>query len=80
MPVMQLHREKPIEFCVKIPDDPVRLGLENPYPELRSAWDAANRQWGWEIASAEQVPDVSKALDYRARATAADRPHAPAGE
>jgi hypothetical protein len=63
VPVIGLRREKPIEFSVKIPDDPERLGVENPYPHLRSSWNAANRQWRWEIPTLDDVPDVSKAID-----------------
>jgi hypothetical protein len=61
--VVELRSEKPIHFAVKLPDDPVRLGLSDPYPELQSAWDAHNRQWHWEVPSPNQVPDVARALD-----------------
>jgi hypothetical protein len=63
VPVVSLRREKPITFAVKIQDDPVKLGLDDPYPELESHWDAADRQWTWAVPRVEVVPDVSKALD-----------------
>jgi hypothetical protein len=63
VPVIELRSEKPIEFSVKLPDDPSRLGIENPYPHLPQAWKAAERQWRWEVATFDDVPDVSKAID-----------------
>jgi hypothetical protein len=61
VPVITLRREKPITFAVKIQDDPTKLGLNDPYPELDSHWDGANRQWTWAIPSPGHVPDVSGA-------------------
>lgn len=63
VPVVNLRREKPITFAVKIQDDPAKLTLEDPFPELESHWNEADRQWTWAIPSLEHVPDVSKALD-----------------
>lgn len=63
VPVVGLQREKPISFSVKIPDDPVKLRLDDPYPELESSWDAQNRQWKWRVPTLEHLPDVTKALD-----------------
>lgn len=61
--VIQLHTEKPVEFCVKLPDDPVALGIANPYPQLKAAWHGTNRQWMWEIPTIADVPDLRAALD-----------------
>lgn len=63
VPVIGLRSEKPIEFAVKLPDDPVRLGLDNPYPRLRSKWVSAERQWTWDIPSLDDVPDVKTAIN-----------------
>ena len=63
VPVITLRRENPIEFAVKVPDDPDRLKLTNPYPHLKTWWDGANRQWTWAIPSPDDVPDVSLALE-----------------
>jgi hypothetical protein len=63
VPVINLRREKPTEFGVKLPDSPERLGLHDPYPDLKSWWDAPNRQWTWAIASPDDVPDVGLAVD-----------------
>lgn len=44
VPVIGLRREKPVEFSVKLQDDPHVLGLENPYPHLQSSWNASSRK------------------------------------
>jgi hypothetical protein len=68
VPVINLRRENPIEFAVKLPDSPERLGLENPYPNLKSWWHATGRQWTWAVPTLDDVPDVRLALDLsRAR-------------
>jgi hypothetical protein len=63
VPVIHLRSERPIDFCVKIAEDPERLALTNPYPLLRSAWHAGSREWQWEVTTIDDVPDVSKAID-----------------
>jgi hypothetical protein len=63
VPLITLRRENAIEFAVKVPDDPDRLTLTNPYPSLKTWWDADNRQWTWAIPSPDDVPDVSRALE-----------------
>jgi hypothetical protein len=76
VPGIGLRPEKPVEFWVKIPDDPDQLGLENPYPHLRTAWDAADRHWGWEIPTLDDMPDVSKPIDISRRHQPATGPKA----
>jgi hypothetical protein len=63
VPLIMLRSENPIEFAVKIPDRPERLGLEDPYPNLKSWWNAADRQWTWAIPTRHMVPDVTVALE-----------------
>jgi hypothetical protein len=63
VPVVNLRREKPLTFAVKVQDDPAKLGLEDPYPDLTSRWNRRHRQWTWEIPGVDQVPDLSTALD-----------------
>lgn len=58
-----LRSEKPLQFAVKLPDDPARLDLVNPYPELADYWDEHNRQWCWDLPSLDRIPDISQALD-----------------
>jgi hypothetical protein len=59
--VITLRRE--IEFAVKIPDAPERLGLANPYPGLKTRWDSSSRQWTWAVPTINDVPDVRTALN-----------------
>jgi hypothetical protein len=44
------------------PDTPERLGLENPYPNLKSWWHAGSRQWNWAVPTVSDVPEVSLAV------------------
>jgi hypothetical protein len=63
VPLITLRSENPIEFAVKLPDSPERLGLQNPYPSLKSWWNAPSRQWTWAIPTLEDVPDIRLAVD-----------------
>jgi len=63
VPIIVLRRENPIEFAVKLPDSPERLGLRNPYPNLKSWWDSASRQWTWAIPTADDLPDIRLAVE-----------------
>jgi hypothetical protein len=61
--VINLRVEKPIEFMVKLPGSPQRLGLEDPYPHLESRWEQSTRQWGWVMPNLGDVADVAPAVD-----------------
>jgi len=50
-------------LSIKLPDSPNMLGLSNPYPDLKEAWDAAENEWEWPTIPADRVPDVHAALD-----------------
>lgn len=69
VPVIDLRRERPIEFSVKLPASPERLGLEDPYPQLESRWVQVHHQWRWAIPTVDDIPDLSLAirisLDYQ---------------
>jgi hypothetical protein len=63
-----VFREKPIHFWIKLPLpidglQSTRQGVENPYPELSSRWDPANKQMGWSVPTMGDVPDVGTAID-----------------
>jgi hypothetical protein len=65
---VDLYREKPIEFWIKLPlplDELRDLGhpVHDPYPQLDSHWDSANKQWEWEIQTSAEVPEVRPAID-----------------
>jgi hypothetical protein len=43
---------------------PIReADLTNPYPDLRSWWNSADRQWHWEVEAIDAIPVVAKAID-----------------
>jgi hypothetical protein len=68
---LDLFREKPIEFWIKLPLPPDELRalghqIDDPYPELVSHWDAGNKQWEWEVPADERLPEVSAAIDLTA--------------
>lgn len=67
VPVINLKRENPTEFGVKLPDSPERLGLDDPYPQLKSRWDAAHREWRWAIPTLDDIPDVRLAIELSRR-------------
>jgi hypothetical protein len=67
VPIIILRRKNPIEFAVKLPDSPERLDLENPYPNLKSWWDASTRQWTWAIPTTDDVPDARLAVELSRR-------------
>lgn len=56
-----------VRFSVKLPAPPQELGLESLYPQLEERWLAEWREWGWMIASAAEIPDVSPAVDLAKR-------------
>lgn len=57
----------PTQFGVKLPDNPEKLGLDDPYPQLKSRWDASHREWRWAIPTLEDIPDVSRAIELSRR-------------
>ena len=63
VPVIELYAERSVQLSVKFPDDPVRLGLVNPYPDLSHVWNRGNRQWRFTVPTLDDVPDVAKVLD-----------------
>jgi hypothetical protein len=65
-----LYVERPVDLRLKLPADPARLGLADPYPALRSWWEESSREWKWEVPTLADVPDVAAALDLA-------RPHHP---
>lgn len=67
-----IYRARPADFWIKLPlapDELRRLGhdIPDPYPELESRWDAANKQWRWAIPTLQAVPDVASAIELTNR-------------
>jgi hypothetical protein len=67
-----LKKEQPVELWVKLPLAPDELrarGEDVPalYPELRSRWDANNKQWTWEVPTLEASPDLGPAIELTSR-------------
>jgi hypothetical protein len=69
---LDLFRDKPIEFWIKLPLPPDELRalghrIDDPYPELASHWDSVHKQWEWEIQANLPPPEVGPAIDLTAR-------------
>jgi hypothetical protein len=58
-----LRAESPVMACIKMRRSPDRLGVANPYPELRAEWDEMHTEWIFLIPTASAVPDLSLVLD-----------------
>lgn len=67
-----LNRERPIQFCIKIPIAPAELqalGHEAGRISLPAALGVlgrGNRQWTWEVPSIGDTPDIGPAIDLAA--------------
>jgi hypothetical protein len=61
-------------LALKLPESPDRLGLENPYPNLRTSWGAAEREWEWSSITSATYPDVGLGLDLVRRYQPASGP------
>ena len=69
---MEIRRQAPVEFWIKLPlapDELRRLGhdIPDPYPELESRWYEHNKQWIWALPNLEAVPDVASAVELTSR-------------
>jgi hypothetical protein len=51
VPIVRPYRQKPVTFGIKVQDDPAKLGLEDPYPELEGSWSRTSREWSWRVPS-----------------------------
>jgi hypothetical protein len=51
---------KPIRLAIKLPasQTPESLNLSNPFPQLTPVWVEYEREWGWRIQSATEIPDL----------------------
>ena len=77
--LIDLAAEGPVRLAVKLPAEPRALGLGDPYPDLLDEWNPATRQWSWEIASPDDVPEVERAIEIAAQHHAASEPMTVAG-
>jgi ABC-type cobalamin/Fe3+-siderophores transport system ATPase subunit len=64
---VDLYWRRPPRLLVVIPDDPLVLGLTDPYPELVGTWTPSDRQWDWTVPTVERIPDVGKLLPIARR-------------
>lgn len=57
--VVDLVRNRPVRLAIKLPSgqDPDSPELMNLLPQLPVVWDASTHEWGWQIQSAEDIPD-----------------------
>jgi hypothetical protein len=68
-----------VQLAVKLPDDPRTLGIADPYPDLLDDWNPTKRQWSWQVASPDDLPDVERAIEIAQRYETASEPMALAG-
>jgi hypothetical protein len=79
MLLVELSAEAPVQLAVKLPDDPRTLGIADPYPDLLDDWNPTKRQWSWQVASPDDLPDVERAIEIAQRYETASEPMALAG-
>lgn len=65
--IVIVTRRGGVQITVKLPDSPLNMGVENPYPTLSQTWDERRREWIWTIPSLGQLPDVRAAMKLTAR-------------
>ena len=61
--LIELAADGPVRLAIKLPDAPRALNVGDPYPTLLDKWNPTTRQWSWEVASPDEVPDVERAIE-----------------
>jgi hypothetical protein len=61
--LIELAAEAPVRLAIKLPDEPRALNLADPYPDLLDEWNPTTREWSWQIASPDDVPEVERAIE-----------------
>ncbi len=67
--LIELPVDAPVRLAIKLPAEPRKLNLADPYQDLLDEWNPTTRQWSWEIASADEVPEVERAIEIAERHT-----------
>ncbi len=70
--LIELPADAPVRLAIKLPAEPRALGLTDPYPDLLDEWNPTTRQWSWEIASPDEVPEVERAIEIAEQHAAAE--------
>jgi hypothetical protein len=65
--LIELAAEAPVRLAIKLPDEPRALNLADPYPDLLDEWNPTTREWSWQIASPDEVPEVERAIEIAER-------------
>ena len=60
---IEVAADAPVRLAIKLPDAPRTLGLTDPYPNLLDKWNPTTRQWSWQVASQDELPDVERAIE-----------------
>jgi hypothetical protein len=71
--LIEVSADAPVKLAIKLPDEPRALNLTDPYPDLLDEWNATARQWSWQVASRDEVPEVERAIEI------AEQYHSPTG-
>jgi hypothetical protein len=77
--LIELAAEAPVRLAVKLGDDPRALGIADPYPNLLDEWNPTRREWSWQVASPDDVPDVERAIEIAERHQTSSKPMKVAG-
>jgi hypothetical protein len=83
--LIELPADAPVRLAIKLPAEPRALSLADPYPDLLDEWNPTTRQWSWEIASPDEVPEVERAIEIAEQhtvselTTVAETPEVPVG-
>jgi uncharacterized protein with ParB-like and HNH nuclease domain/alkylated DNA nucleotide flippase Atl1 len=65
--VVDVYWKRPPRLAVKLPDNPSKLSLISPYPDLEEMWSRDEREWGWTLDAFAAVPDVRLAVEIAQR-------------
>jgi hypothetical protein len=77
--LIELAAEAPVRLAIKLPAEPRALNLADPYPDLLDEWNPTTRQWSWQVASPDEVPEVERAIEIAERYHSASEPMTVAG-
>jgi hypothetical protein len=55
-----------VRLAVRLPDDPLSLGVMDPFPNLNASWSDAKHEWYCAVPSIRGIPDVEQLVQIAA--------------